>query len=97
MNSTGSYSANLRAGVDRLVLICARHGLVSQTIGSLPPSEASRRDASSDDIFLDAAVAKPRVLKIMPQHAPEIDLGYTTSYPACMSTVHSMCELFQIP
>lgn len=79
MNSTGSYRENRSVGVDRLVLIWAKQGLVSQMIGSFPPSEASSSDASSPDIFFAAADANPRELKTMPQHDPEIPSGYTTS------------------
>ena len=79
MNSVGSYSANLSAGLESCSLICARQGEVSTTMGSLPPSEAFISASSSSLPFDEAVDLKPRLLKIMPQHCDLRPSGYTTS------------------
>ena len=61
MNSTGSYSANLRAGSDTWLLIWLRQGEVSTTMGSLPPSLATIRARSRSEPIVEAAPVNPRL------------------------------------
>lgn len=68
MNSTGSYNEKRRALSESPCLIYIRQGLVSITIGSFPPSDASIKAFSSSLPLALAASLNPRELKIIPQH-----------------------------
>jgi len=58
----------LRRESERLPLIWLRQGLVSQTMGILPPWLAATRLCSRSSPFTAAASLKPRELNSMPQH-----------------------------
>ena len=69
-----------------------RHGEVSQTMGSLPRSEAASSASSSLEAWEAPTSRKPRESMIMPQQAEEMPSGMTTSYPAfCMSEKSFAC------